>query len=180
VKIPELLIVIVLIAVGCRVKDAQNQTDTGVESAQTKTEAVTVADRVIDRANILSETAEDSIFSVIQDLENNVGPQIAVLTIETLNGEDINKFSLRTANEMNLGRKFVRDGLLLTFALNEGLIRIEVGAGLDKILKDEIALKISREEIVPPFRNGKYGEGLYNGVRRIKSMIEQNDNLIGQ
>jgi uncharacterized protein len=163
-----LLIIIVLIG-SCRTKEVQN-----------KVRPTVTTDRVLDRANLLSQPAEDSIFSVIQDLENNVGPQIAVLTIESLNGEGIKEFSLRTANEMNLGRKFVRDGLLLTFALEEGLIRIEVGKGLDKILTDALTLTISREDIVPAFRRGKYGEGIYKGVSRIKNMIEQNQELIGQ
>jgi uncharacterized protein len=168
-KTAELIVVIILFVPACRSKETQN-----------KTKPATVSDRVIDRADVLSTSAKDSIFSVIQDLENNIGSQIAVLTVQSLNGEDIKAFSLRTANEMNLGRKYLRDGLLLTFAVNEGLIRIEVGKGLDKILTDELTLKISREDLVPPFRLGRYGAGLYNGVTRIKNIIEQNKEMIGQ
>jgi uncharacterized protein len=164
-----LIIAVLSVSTTCRMKDTQG-----------KSESVSIADRVLDHADVLSAADEDSIFSAIQDLENNVGSQIAVLTVKSLNGEDINSFSLRTANEMKLGRKFLQDGLLLTFALNEGLIRIEVGKGLDKILTDDLTLQISREDIVPPFRNGKYGEGLYNGVRKIKGLVEQNRELIGQ
>ena len=77
-------------------------------------------------------------------LEKNIGSQIAVLTIETLNGEEINSFSIRTAEEMQLGRDKYLDGVLMTFSLRDRSMRIEVGEGLEKILKDEIAKRICR------------------------------------
>jgi uncharacterized protein len=59
-------------------------------------------------------------------------------------------------------------------------MRIEVGYGLEKILKDEIAERICREIMTPKFRQGKYGQGIYLGVVDIKELIEQNKDLVGQ
>src|SRR5688572_32947642 len=106
-----------------------------------KTEAVREVkkeQRIMDDANLLTTQEEDIIFSIMQDVERNIGSQIAILTIGTLNGEEIESFSLRMANGMGLGRKDYDDGILITVSLADRKTRIEVGLGLDKIIKDEI------------------------------------------
>jgi uncharacterized membrane protein YgcG len=152
----------------------------GTEKTQDAKAPLTQQDRVIDRANMISEVAEDSIYNLIQDLENDVGPQIAVLTIDTLNGETINSFSMKSAEQMRLGRGKYHDGVLMTFSLRDRSMRIEVGSGLENILKDEIAMRISRDIIAPKFREKKYGQGIYLGVKEIKDLIEHNKELVGK
>lgn len=163
------LTLILLIGVAC-----------GTDKPQNIKAPLTQHDRVADRANMITESAEDSIYNLIQDLEKRTGPQVAVLTIDTLNGEEINSFSIRTAEQMQLGRDKYLDGVLMTFSLRDKSMRIEVGYGLEKILKDEITMRISRDIIAPKFREGKYGQGIYLGVKEIKDLIEQNTELVGQ
>ena len=81
---------------------------------------------------------------------------------------------------MKLGRSNFNDGLLIAVALKERAIRIEVGYGLEKIIKDEIASRIIREEIGPRFKEEKFYEGLYTAVEKIKKLIEENKDLVGQ
>jgi uncharacterized membrane protein YgcG len=162
-------LVFVLIIVGCGSQKSHNEPVTAPSF-----------DWVMDRADVISLTAEDSIRNLAVGLEKNVGSQIAVLTVETLNGENINDFSLRTANEMKIGRKDYNDGVLMTFAMKERAMRIEVGTGLEKILKDEIAMSIIADVIAPKFQEQKYGQGIYDGVQRVREMIEENNELVGK
>ncbi|MEQ8302048.1 MAG: TPM domain-containing protein [Cyclobacteriaceae bacterium] len=136
--------------------------------------------RVMDRADMIAKTAEDSVYRLIEDLEIATGSQIAVLTIDTLNGEEINDFSIRMAERMRLGREKHLDGVLFTFSRKDKSMRVEVGIGLEKILKDEVVVRIIQEVIVPKFREEKYGSGIYLGVKEVKELIEQNKDLIGQ
>jgi uncharacterized protein len=136
--------------------------------------------RIMDEAELLTDPQEDTIFSLIKDLEKDIGSQIAVLTIVSLNGEKIEEFSLKTANKIGVGRAEYDDGILITVAVADKQLRIEVGLGLEKIIRDEIASRIVREIIAPQFKEGDYFNGIKQGVETIKKLIEENKQLIGE
>ena len=148
-----------------------------------KTEAVREVkkeQRIMDDANLLTAQEEDIIFSMMQDVERKIGSQMAVLTIGTLNGEEIESFSLRMANGMGLGRKDYDDGILITVSLADRKTSIEVGLGLEKIIKDELANKIIREDMGPRFGKDDFFNGIKVAVEKIKTLIEENKELVGQ
>jgi len=136
--------------------------------------------RIMDEADLLTSQQEDSIFTIIQDLEKNIGSQIAVLTVVSLNGEKIEERSLQTAEKMGLGRAKYDDGILVMVAVDDRQMRIEVGYGLEKIIKDEIAARINREVMAPRFSKGDYFNGIKEGVEKIKNLIEENGHLVGE
>lgn len=141
---------------------------------------VTKEHRIMDDGNLLTPEQEDTIYALIQDLETNIGSQIAVLTLESLGGQPINDLSLQIANEMHLGRKDYDDGVLIIVAARDHQMRIEVGLGLEKIIKDEIAARINREDMGPRFRKGDFFNGIKIGVEKIKNLIEENEPLVGE
>ena len=134
---------------------------------------------VIDSVNVLNDAQEDSIISLIDQLERNVGSQVAVLVIKDLKGKGINEYSISQAERFRLGSKEHDDGILITVSINDRTMRIEVGYGLERIIRDEVAARIIREVMAPKFRQGKYGQGIYNGVDTIKLLIEKNKSLVG-
>lgn len=137
-------------------------------------------DRIIDDVGLLSEDEKKNLSKLSRNLEEKLGSQIAVQIIDTLSGEDIKKVSLKLLEEMRLGREKYKDGVLIVAAIKDHKVRIEVGYGLEKIIKDEIAARIIREQIVPKFREGKFYEGLFAATSKIKKLIEDNEQLIGQ
>jgi uncharacterized membrane protein YgcG len=150
----------------------------GLFSCSEKT--TTMEQSVFDHADLLTQSSEDSINSLIEDLDKSVGSQVAVLTVDTLNGVNINEFSIREAEKLSLGREKEKDGLLITLSMKDKKIRIEVGYGLENIIKDEIANQIIGTVMLPEFKNGKFGQGIYNAVDTIKILIESNKALIGK
>jgi uncharacterized protein len=162
-------LVIVGLAPSCRVDDSRSKTDD-----------LTTDKRIFDYAELLTKEEEDSLFSLIKELEDKVGSQIGILTVDTLNGENINSYSLRMANEMGLGRVDYDDGILITVAVKDQSTRIEVGYGLEKIIKDEIAARIISENMFPEFRTGNFFAGLESAVVTMKELIEENKDIVGQ
>jgi uncharacterized membrane protein YgcG len=134
---------------------------------------------ILDFAHLLTASQRDSISNVIKNLEQSVGAQIAVLIVDSLGDESIEKFSLARAQELKLGRAAYDDGILLTIAMRDRQSRIEVGTGLENIIKDDIAAQILREEMSPHFRNENYGRGIYVGVSKLSTLIEANKDLVG-
>lgn len=135
---------------------------------------------VFDRASLLTSLQEDSISYIINKLENEIGSQVAVITIKSLEGKKIEQFSLEEAEALQLGRSTHNDGLLITVAVQERTIRIEVGTGLENIIRDEVASRIVRNTIVPKFREFKYGLGIYAGIDSISNRIIKNKQIVGQ
>lgn len=139
-----------------------------------------IEDRVIDSADLLSSTQEKSIFKLIEELEKSVGSQIAVVIVNTLNGQDINQYSIQKSEDLSLGRDLYKDGVLITVAYQDRKTRIEVGYGLENILKDEVAAQIIQEQMLPKFKEQKVYEGVYESISTIKTLIEENKKLVGQ
>jgi uncharacterized membrane protein YgcG len=135
---------------------------------------------VNDNINLLTTAQTEKLTTEIVELQNTIGSQIFILIIDTLNGEKIDDYAFKIANEWGIGRKNYDDGILIVVSKSDRAMRIEVGLGLEKIIKDEIAAEIIRENLVPNFREEKYYDGLYLAVSKIKSLIKDNKALVGQ
>ena len=135
---------------------------------------------VNDQAYLLSDEQVSKLTERIRELEKTIGSQIVILIIQSLNGEKIEDYSLRTARDWGIGRKDYDDGVLITVSLNDRQMRIEVGYGLEKIIRDEVAARIISEDMAPKFRTKNYYEGLEIAVEKIITLIKVNHELVGQ
>jgi len=118
------------------------------------------ANYVIDLAGIIDPQTEASLNRRLKELEDKTTAQMVVLTINSLEGEPIEKFSLRTAERWRLGQKGKDNGVLITVAVQDRKYRIEVGYGLEAILPDSYLGSLTRQHFVPNFRQGKYSQGV--------------------
>lgn len=141
---------------------------------------LTKADRIFDEADVFSPAQEDSLFTLINEVDATIGSQIAVMTIDTLNGEKIEEFTMREFERLGIGRKKENDGILITLAMKDHGMRIDVGYGLEGIVKDEIAGRIIRNNMTPKFREGKFCLGVYDAIDSMKYLIENNRELVGK
>lgn len=123
--------------------------------------------RVTDLAGILTAEQTAELEKKLEDLERTDSTQVAVLIIPSLEGESLEDYSLRVAENWRLGRKGRDNGAILLIAMKERRIRIEVGYGLESVLTDARSAQIWRNEIVPRFREGDFYGGIDAGVTAI-------------
>ncbi len=123
--------------------------------------------RVNDYAGILSETTVNDLEKTLKDFEQKTTCQIAVLTIKSLDGDNLEQYSIKVAETWKLGQKKKDNGVLLLVAQNDRQLRIEVGYGLEGSLTDFACGRIIANEIVPQFKNGDYNSGITDGVNAI-------------
>ncbi len=116
--------------------------------------------RVVDLAGVIDDSTETRLSALLRDLEAGTTVQMAILTVNSLDGEDINTFSLRVAEQWQLGQQGKDNGLLLTVAVRDRKYRFEVGYGLEEILPDSLVGSIGRQALVPYFKKGRYSEGI--------------------
>ena len=127
---------------------------------------------VVDEAEILAERTEQHLAAIIKAHEDSTSNQLAVLTITSLEGEDVEEYSLKVARTWALGQADKNNGVLMLVAVADRKIRIEVGYGLEGVLPDITAKRIIDGEITPHFRNGDYDSGVVRGVESVLSAIE--------
>ena len=86
---------------------------------------------------------------------------------------------MRRAEGRRIGRKDYDDGILITAPVRDRQMRIEVGIGLENIIKDEIASQILSDQMAPMFREEKYYEGFRLSIERLSALIIENKDLVG-
>ena len=128
---------------------------------------------VNDYANIINSKDEEKLEALLRDVEAKTSSQVALLTISSLQGENLEDYSLRVAQTWKLGQKEFDNGVLLLVALNEKKIRIEVGYGLESIITDAKSGYIIRNYIVPGFKKGDYTGGITNGLLAISGLVTE-------
>jgi len=138
------------------------------------------AARILDSANLFNAQQKGLLFEKLDDYESTVGPQIAVVTIETLGGKNLNEYSLDVANQLQLGRKKYSDGILITVVSRDRQMRIEVGTGLEGIIRDEIAGHILTDRMAPKFRQNKFYEGIFSAIDTLHFLINRDKTKIGK
>jgi uncharacterized protein len=99
------------------------------------------------------------------------GPQLQYLIVNTLDGDPIEDYSMRVAEAWKIGTKGKDDGVLVVVAVKDRKVRIEVGGGLEGGLTDAQSGRIIRSAIVPAFREGRYGDGLFAAGQQILAAL---------
>src|SRR5688500_11544923 len=106
--------------------------------------------RVHDEAQVLSSHTVEQLEIQLKQYEDSTSNQIAILIINSLEGEVIEEYSIRVAhNEWKLGQSKNDNGVLLLIATEDRKMRIEVGYGLEGVLTDALTNRIIRNEMVP-------------------------------
>jgi uncharacterized protein len=122
------------------------------------------AGRVTDKANVLKAEDRARIDKALEQYERETFHPIALLTIPALAGEPIESYSRRVASAWKLGQKGLDDGILLVIAMNDKIVRIELGRGMQKYISNDEAEEIIEEHIIPSFGRGDYARGIQAGI----------------
>jgi uncharacterized protein len=126
---------------------------------------------VVDLAQVVKADEAVKLNANLKALEEKTGAQVVILTVQSLDGENIEAFSLKTAEKWKLGQKGKDNGVLLTVAVKDKKYRFEVGYGLESVLPDSLMGSIGRQTLAPAFRRGEYGTGLLKASEAIAAGI---------
>jgi uncharacterized protein len=127
---------------------------------------------VVDLAGIIDDGVEQRLNGYLQELEQKTTAQVVVLTINSLEGESLEEFSITTAHDRwKLGQKGKDNGVLITVAHTDRKYRFEIGYGLEGTLPDSLVGTIGRKYLIPYFQKGDYSTGLYSATLAVVNEI---------
>jgi len=135
---------------------------------------------VTDNANIIDPVYKDKITQLAQNIEKESTVEIAVVTVDSLDGEPIEMYAVNLFQQAGIGKKDKDNGLLILVAKQEREYKFEVGYGLEGTVTDSMKVNIGDRIIVPNFRNGEYGKGIYESMVVIEGLVKGNQEVISQ
>ena len=130
------------------------------------------SDYVNDFAHVLDQKTIAQMDEICRQIDEKAHAQIAVVTIKSLDGSDIESYAVDLFHQWGVGSKATNRGVLILYAINDHGARIEVGYGLEPILPDGKVGGFQREAI-PLMRAGNYSQGLLLVTARVASVIAQ-------
>jgi uncharacterized protein len=134
-------------------------------------------DYVNDYAHVLSPQSIGRLDRVCVQLDRPpANAQIAVVTVETLNGADAADYANDLETKWKIGRKGSDRGVLILLAISDHKRRIDVGYGLEGILPDGKLGDIGRE-MVPDLRANDFDGAVTLAVDELSQVIATDANV---
>ena len=127
---------------------------------------------VNDFAHVLEPNTIAQLTNICQQIDQKAHAQIAVVTINSLDGSDIESYAVDLFKKWGIGSKSTDHGVLILLAVKDRKYRIEVGYGLEPILPDGKVGSFGREA-VPYLRQGDFNRALRLMTSRVADVIAQ-------
>ena len=121
---------------------------------------------VTDNVGILSPSAKAELEKTLMDLEKptNGVQYIIYIDKEYPKEYSLEEYTLKIAETNKIGKKGNDNGILLYVAIDDKAYRWEVGYGVESTLSASLLGRISREVLVPNFKQGNYEKGILETV----------------
>jgi uncharacterized protein len=129
-------------------------------------------DYVNDFAHVLDQNTIAQLDNICQQIDEKAHAQIAVVTINSLDGADIESYAVELYKKWGIGSKATNRGVLILLATQDHRYRIEVGYGLEPILPDGKVGGIGRDA-VPLLKQNDYNGAILLMTSRVAEVIAQ-------
>lgn len=128
---------------------------------------------VTDTSNVLKDDVEKHILDINYLFEKTEEqPQVAVVTIPTLDGIDIETYAVEQFETMGIGNADYDNGVLILLATEDREIRVEIGYGLEGALPDG---KVGRiiDASISNLASGNYSQAIQDIFNQIVLSIQE-------
>jgi len=105
------------------------------------------------------------------EFEKKTGIELVVVVINNTKPLPPENYAFYLFNKWKLGKK-KHEAILILVSMYERRIETEVGYGLEPVISEEYTEELLDKVIIPYFKNGKYGEGLYEGLKALTKKLE--------
>ncbi|MBI2136295.1 TPM domain-containing protein [Candidatus Woesearchaeota archaeon] len=126
----------------------------------------TLNDYVTDKAGIFSSASKGELEKTLRELEKATNGVQYIIYIEKQYPKEysLEEYSLKIAENNKIGKKGNDNGILLYVAIDDRDYRWEVGYGVESTLSASLLGKISREYLLPNFKEENYEKGITEAV----------------
>jgi uncharacterized protein len=157
---------LIRLAFACAILFSTSQTTAVAQTAQSPIPLPSPFTPVVDYAHVIDSETRQKLGSVYLNLKQRADIEFAVVTVDTTGDQDIFEYSLAVARGWGIGAKGgEKAGFLLLVAIKDRKYFTQVSDHLEGDLNDGLVGQIQRERLVPQFRKGNYGQGIYDTIQ---------------
>lgn len=125
---------------------------------------------VNDYVDIIDEEDESEIMKIGADLYEQTTAQVVVVTINSLDGYDVDEYALELGREWGVGSK-ENNGVVILLSLSDRQISIQVGYGLEGCLNDGKVGRILDDYAIPYLQNDDFSTGLIEAYKAVTHVV---------
>jgi uncharacterized protein len=125
---------------------------------------------VTDLAGVINPGTRQKIELLATEVEQKTGAQIAVVTVNSLEGQTREDYAVDLYKHLGVGSKKENKGVLILIAPKDRQYRVEVGYGLEPVINDARAGDIGRA-MVPDLRKGDYSAAALTATSEVAQYI---------
>lgn len=126
---------------------------------------------VYDQADLISTSVELKIIKISEALYKESQAQIVIVTLDNLNGYNLEQYSVQLFREWGIGDGEKNNGVLIILAVTEREVRIEVGYGLEGAIPDSVAGRILDEKMLPNIEAGDFDKAFLDTYQSVLTRI---------
>lgn len=115
---------------------------------------------VNDMAGMLSRDEANNLENKLVAYSDSTSTQIVVMTINSLEGNDIGQYAIDLIHKWGIGQKGKDNGVLLLISKGDHKVFIATGRGVEANLPDITAKRIIDNVITPKFKEQQYYAGI--------------------
>ncbi len=124
---------------------------------------------------ILSNEAVSTMDQILYNLEQKTGIETLVVAVEEIEGGDCFEFAYQLGKQNGVGKKEADNGLVILLVRGERCVQFVTGYGIEGDLPDAICKRIQERTMFPLLRQGKWNEGMIEGIRAVNTYLTDYD-----
>lgn len=134
-----------------------------------------LSDTVSDFAAVLDATDEGRIQRALQQVRDETGVQMVVVTMPSLSvyggaGQRLDAYAKALFNAWGVGGADRNDGIMMLVVTDDREVRIALGAGYDAVY-DGRAARVLSTAVLPEFREGRLAGGIEAGISSARDRL---------
>lgn len=129
-------------------------------------------DWVSDPDNYIEAEWESKINVLLDSHEQSTSNEIAVVILNSIGSAVPKNFAVELFNTWGIGKAGKDNGLLLLIVMDQRRWEFETGYGLEGTLPDAFLKRAGEDSLLPYFKKGKFGEGIYRVLETVTARAE--------
>lgn len=125
---------------------------------------------VTDMAGVMGDWAGKTD-NLCREIERQTTAEVAVLTVKSTAPLETQQYAQKIFDQWKIGKKGKDNGILFVVATVDRKMWIATGYGVEGVLPDGKVGEIRDRILRPLFRQERYGEGIYMGVKAVGSVL---------
>jgi len=128
---------------------------------------------IYDEDNVIDEDVEETLNTMLVELEEKTEAEFAVISVESLQNRSIEDYANNLFNTLGIGKKGQDNGVLLLFSRSDERVRLEIGRGLEGCLNDSKCGRILDNHFVPYRENDEYTKATEMTVKAVLNVLAE-------